>query len=41
MTPASSDLSRLALGLLLKFTINATWLGLGGTGVGLLSVALS
>jgi hypothetical protein len=41
MTPASSVLSRLALGQLLKFKINATWLVLGGTGVGLLGAALS
>ena len=41
MTPASSVLSRLALGLLLKFTINATWLMLGGAGVRLLGAALS
>jgi hypothetical protein len=41
MTPASSVLSRLALGLLLKCNITATWLVLGGAGVGLLGVALS
>ena len=41
MPPASLVLSRLALGLLLKFKINATWLVLGGAGVGLLGAALS
>jgi hypothetical protein len=41
MTPASSVFSRLALGLLRTFTINATWLVLGGAEVGLRGVALS
>jgi hypothetical protein len=41
MITASSVLSRLALGLLLKRKINATWLGLGGAGVGLRGAALS
>ena len=41
MTPASSVRARLALGLLLQRKINATWLGLGGAGVGLLGAALS
>jgi hypothetical protein len=41
MTPASSGLSRLALGLLRTCTINATWRVLGGAGGGLLGAALS
>jgi hypothetical protein len=41
MTTASSVLSRLALGLLLKYKINATWLVLGGAGVGLRGAVLS
>lgn len=40
MTPVSSALSRLALGLLLTCKINATRLALGGAGVGLLGAAL-
>ena len=41
MIPASSVLSQLAFGLLLKRKINATWLTLGGAGAGLLGAALS
>ena len=41
MTPASSGLSRLTLGLLLKFKIKATWLVRGGAGLRRLDAAPS
>jgi hypothetical protein len=41
MTPTSSVLSRLALGLLRTFKIKATWLVRGGAGLRRPGVALS
>jgi chromate transporter len=39
--PLTGVLALLSLGLLLKYQLNATWLVLGGAGVGLLRTALS